>query len=169
MVNLDRIAYATENTHLIHAPSIQVSPLGGVIFNFSAVSEDMDRVGVINVRDGQVEVFRPQQVSLADAPKELQEAVLLGFGPAAQVFAENMHRITMTNVNFTVHKMSMRMHTITRRIEEAVDAVMGLVKERDNPADLVITTIDDGWEVGVLKTVIDQAVASLMKGEREHD
>ena len=56
----DDFDYALENTHVILAPEGQIATFGSTSFNFYLISELMDRVNQVRIRNGKVHAERPQ-------------------------------------------------------------------------------------------------------------
>ena len=56
----DDFDYALENTHVILAPERQIATFGNTSFDFYLISELMDRVDQVRVRNGKVHAERPQ-------------------------------------------------------------------------------------------------------------
>ncbi len=56
----DDFQYAAENTQVILAPEHHIATFGSTSFRFYLISEQMDRVNEVRVRDGQIHAERPQ-------------------------------------------------------------------------------------------------------------
>jgi len=56
----DNFQYAIENTEVILAPVGQIATFGHTSFHFYLISELMDQVNEVRVRDGQIEVRAPR-------------------------------------------------------------------------------------------------------------
>ena len=50
----DDFDYALENTHVILAPERQIATFGSTSFNFYLISELMDRVNQVRIRNGKI-------------------------------------------------------------------------------------------------------------------
>jgi hypothetical protein len=57
----DDFDYALENTHVILAPERQIATFGSTSFNFYLISELMDRVNQVRIRNGKIQAERPQR------------------------------------------------------------------------------------------------------------
>src|SRR4029434_2242663 len=82
----DDFDYAIENTHVIVAPERQIATFGSTSFNFYLISELMDRVDQVRVRDGKIHADRPQILT----PEHFSRLLLEGFGEKAQRYAEQL-------------------------------------------------------------------------------
>ena len=56
----DDFQYAIENTRVILAPEQQIATFGSTSFSFYLISELMDRVDQVRVRNGKIHAERPQ-------------------------------------------------------------------------------------------------------------
>jgi len=56
----DNFQYAIENTEVILAPQGRIATFGNTSFRFYLISELMDQVNEVRVRDGRIHAERPQ-------------------------------------------------------------------------------------------------------------
>ena len=82
----DNFDYAIENTQVILAPEQQIATFGSTSFNFYLISELMDRVDQVRVRNGKIHAERPQIL----APEHFSRLLLEGFGEKAQRYADQL-------------------------------------------------------------------------------
>src|SRR6266480_277800 len=75
----DDFDYAIENTHVIVAPERQIATFGSTSFNFYLISELMDRVDQVRIRNGKIHAERPQILT----PEHYYRLLLEGFGEKA--------------------------------------------------------------------------------------
>ena len=75
-MNKDDFDYAIENTHVLLAPEQQIATFGRTSFNFYLITELMDRVDQVRVRNGKIHAERPQIL----APEHFSRLLLEGFG-----------------------------------------------------------------------------------------
>ena len=68
MLNEDSIQFAIENTEIILAPQSRIETFGSTIFRFYLVSELMDTVGQVRVRDGKLHAVqqRPARTAMVN-------------------------------------------------------------------------------------------------------
>ena len=59
-LSYDDISYAMESTRVLHEPDRRIDTFGSTNFEFSLVSELMDSVDVVRVREGRIEAERPR-------------------------------------------------------------------------------------------------------------
>ena len=84
----DDFHYAIENTQVIVAPEQQIATFGSTSFDFYLISELMDRVDQVRVRNGKIQAERPQIVT----PEHFRRLLLEGFGEKARRYAERRGR-----------------------------------------------------------------------------
>src|SRR5919205_4331068 len=78
------VQYALENTRVVVSPDRRIDTFGTTNFRFYLVSELMDSVGEIRVRDGRIAADRPRIVT----PDHASRLLLEGFREEAQQFAQ---------------------------------------------------------------------------------
>ena len=84
MFTADDFQYALENTRVLLGPQRQIETFGSTRFRFHLLTESMDRVDEVNVRDGVIHAERPQILT----PAHHAQLLLVNFGEKAREFAE---------------------------------------------------------------------------------
>ena len=87
----DDFDYAIENTQVIVAPERQIATFGSTSFNFYLISELMDHVDQVRVRNGKIHAERPQILT----PEHYCRLLLEGFGEKAQ--RRGVHAVTLAS------------------------------------------------------------------------
>src|SRR5438477_11225217 len=82
----DDFDYALENTRVILAPEHQIATFGSTSFNFYLISELMDRVNQVWIRNGKIQAERPQIVT----PEHYCRLLLEGFGDKAERYVDQL-------------------------------------------------------------------------------
>jgi len=82
MLSEDSFQYAIENTHVVRAPSQSIQTFGNTSFRFHLVTELMDNVNQVRVRDGRLHAERPTIIT----PGYIERELLEGFGEKAHEF-----------------------------------------------------------------------------------
>ena len=83
-LSFDDIAYAMEHTVVAHEPDRLIDTFGTTNFRFHLLTEPMDTVGVVRIREGRMETERPKIIR----PEGYNDLLFEGFGEQAQAFAE---------------------------------------------------------------------------------
>jgi hypothetical protein len=151
----DDFDYAIENTQVILAPERQIATFGSTSFNFYLISELMDRVDQVRVRNGKIHADRPQILT----PEHYCRLLLEGFGEQAQRFVDQMREharnIAVLRYGFQFRKTDV----IEETLRDSIDAVINRTKRRvegeNEPLSAIIQGVDDAWEVCLLKFTID--------------
>ncbi len=151
----DNFQYAIENTQVILEPAGQIATFGNTSFRFYLISELMDQVNEVRVRDGRIHAERPQILT----PEHYCRLLLEGFGEKAQKYAEQlrqrMRNATVVRYGFQFRKTDVTEKKFRDSIEKVVARTKSRVQQADEPLSAVIQGVDDAWEVCLLKFTID--------------
>jgi len=154
-MNADSFHYAIENTQVILAPQRRIETFGSTSFRFYLITELMDSVNQIRVRDGKIHAERPQIV----APGHYSRLLLEGFGEKAQAFADWMHenskQVAVLKYGFQFRKTDIQENIVHSNMEDAIDRVRRSVTESEEPLSVILQGVDDAWEVCLLKFTMD--------------
>ena len=156
----DDFQYAVENTRVIHAPERQIATFGSTSFHFYLVSEMMDSVNEVRVRDGQIHAERPQIVT----PEHYSRLLLEGFGEQARKYADQLHErlrnVALLRYGFQFRKTAVNENTVRDSLESVVARTKTAVEDSGEPLSVVIQGVDDAWEVCLLKFTVDMIARS---------
>jgi len=155
MISEDNFHYALENTQVILAPERRIDSFGSTSFRFYLITELMDRVNEVRVRDGQIHAERPQLFSPANYSKMLLD----GFGEKARDFAdwieEHSQQLSFLKYGFQFRKTNVVESVHTSSLDSVVARVREDVQRAEEPLSAIIQGVDDAWEVCLLKFTID--------------
>jgi hypothetical protein len=151
----DDFQYAIENTQVILAPEGKISTFGSTSFRFFLISELMDRVDEVRVRDGRIHADRPQILT----PEYFSRLLLDGFGEKAEQYIEQL-REHARNMAVLRYGFQFRKTDVTERMfRDPLEAVIARTKSEvqhlQEPLSAVIQGVDEAWEVCLLKFTID--------------
>jgi hypothetical protein len=151
----DDFQYAAENTQVIVAPEQQIATFGSTSFRFYLISELMDRVNEVRVRDGRIHAERPQIVT----PDHYARLLLEGFGDQAQRYVEQlrerMRDVKVLRYGFQFRKTDVVENTVRDSLEAVIARTKTTVENANDPLSAIIQGVDDAWEVCLLKFTID--------------
>ena len=151
----DDFDYAVENTHVIVAPEQQIATFGSTSFNFYLISELMDRVDQVRIRNGKIHAERPQIL----APEHYWRLLLDGFGEKAQQYVEQLREharnVAVLRYGFQFRKTDLSEHTLRDSVDAVINRTRKNVESKNEPLSAVIHGVDDAWEVCLLKFTID--------------
>lgn len=151
----DDFDYAIEHTQVILAPEQQIATFGNTSFNFYLITELMDRVDQVRVRNGKIHAERPQILT----PEHYSRLLLEGFGDKAQRYVdqlrERLQNIAVLRYGFQFRKTDVTEETLRDSIGAVVNRTKRRVEDANEPLSAVIQGVDDAWEVCLLKFTID--------------
>jgi hypothetical protein len=147
------IQYAMEHTRVLREPDHRIDTFGNTKFHFIILSEMMDEVGRVILRSGTVE------------PTMYSSVELEGFDDKAQGLLD---WLKMNNIEpvyfqygFNFKRTKVSNETITGSYETVKAQVLDKVRVEDDPMMVVMESIEDTWEIGLLKFSIDIIQKSL--------
>ena len=155
MLNEDTIQYAIENTQVIVAPQRRIATFGDTSFRFFLVTELMDSVGQVRVRDGRLHAERPQIIT----PGQIHRMLAEGFGERAEAFVEWMRehapQLAALKYGFQFRKSDVSDNVLHGSLEEVLGRLREDVERSEDPLSAVIHGVDEGWEICLLKFAAD--------------
>jgi hypothetical protein len=151
----DDFQYAVENTEVILAPRGRIATFGTTSFRFYLISELMDQVNEVRVRDGRIHAERPQILT----PDHYARLLLEGFGEKAQRFAEQLRerasKVAVLRYGFQFRKTDVTEKRVRGSIGSVIEQTRSQLASADDPLSAIIQGVDDAWEVCLLKFTID--------------
>src|SRR5437867_4888717 len=151
----DEFVYALENTRVILARERQIATFGSTSFNFYLISELMDRVNQVRIRNGKIRAERPQILT----PEHYCRLLLDGFGEKAERYVdqlrEHARNIAVLRYGFQFRKTDLSEHTLCDSVDAVIDRTKRKVGDTCEPLSAIIQRVDDAWEVCLLKFTID--------------
>jgi hypothetical protein len=155
MLSEDSFQYAIENTRVIRAPEQRIRTFGSTSFRFYLVSELMDAVNQVRVRDGRLHAERPQIIT----PGYLQRDLLEGFGEKAHEFLgwleEHVKDLAILKYGFQFKKTDISEEVVHCPMADVLGRLGEEVDRRGDAMSTIIQGVDEGWEVSLLKFTSD--------------
>ncbi len=143
--------YAMENTRVVVSPRSDIETFGTTRFNFSLVSEPMDEVETVRIRNGRIEAERPRIVS----PHHFSKLLLDGFGAEARGYAdwieEHGASMRILRYGFQLKKTDLSEHIVREPMDVALERIQEQLRGEEDPFSALIAGVDDAWEVCLLK------------------
>jgi len=147
--------YAVNNTEVLAVPQNRLETFGSTIVNYCLVTELMDSVDKVRVREGKLKAFRPQIIT----PPSMSDGILEGFGKEARDYAswlqQNAQEMQILKYGFKIQKTEINDHIVTGSLESVVERVQKQLKERNDPLGAVLVGVDHPWEVCLLKLMFE--------------
>ncbi len=161
MLTPDDFNYALENTRVVLAPTKRLDTFGTSLFNYFLVTEEMDQVNLSRVREGHIHAERPQIVT----PQNIAGLFLEGFGDKGRRFAETLGeqgaKLSFLKYGFRVSKSDIRSYDVHESLENVAGKLKAELELKNEPLTALLTGVDDGWEVCLLKFMVDMIQASF--------
>ncbi len=140
-----------ENTRVVVSPQTGIETFGTTRFHFSLVSELLDEVDTVRIRNGRIEAERPRIV----APQHFSKLLLEGFGEEARDYADwvesNGSALRILRYGFQFRKTDLSERVVREPMEAALDRLKETIAVGDDPFAALIAGVDDAWEVCLLK------------------
>ena len=147
--------YAVNNTEVISVPERRLETFGATMVNYHLVTELMDSVNKVRVREGKLKAFRPEIIT----PQSVDEMMLEGFGNEAKNYADWLHKnsqdMQILKYGFKVQKQEINDYILTDPLQMVVDRVKGDITVRNDPLGAVLVGVDRPWEVCLLKLMVE--------------
>ena len=134
LMTRDDFDYAIENTRVIVAPEHQIATFGSTSFNFYLISEQMDRVNQVRIRNGKIQAERPQILT----PEHYCRLLLEGFGDKAERYVDQLREhaqsIAVLRYGFQFRKTDLNEQTLSDSIDTVINRTRRQVEKKKGPA-----------------------------------
>ena len=149
-----------ETTRVLHEPDRRIETFGSTRFEFEILSEQMDSIGKVRIRRGEVEAQKPQLIK----PSGFTDVELEGFDPKVLQVIEHLKQrgadLSFLQYGFQFRRSDVSEELVHDRIESVRDRAMAEVRRTGNPSLAIIESVDDAWEVGVMKFTLEMIAKS---------
>ncbi len=143
--------YAVNNTEVVLLPSKHLETFGTTMLNYYLVTQLMDSVDQIRVREGRMKALRPQIIT----PQAYSETLLEGFGEEAHKYVEwlkeHESEMRILQYGYTLQNEAFSEHVVTDNVEAVVERVKEEVARKDDPFNAIAIGVDDPWDVCLVK------------------
>ena len=143
--------YAVNNTEIVQLPARHLETFGTTVLHYYLVSELMDTVDQIRIREGRMKASRPQIIT----PEAYASTFLDGFGEEARRYVdwlrEHEKDVRVLQYGYRLSQESFSEHKVTDSIKAVVERVKTDVKARNDPFSAVVVGVDDPWDVCLVK------------------
>ncbi len=163
----DDIWYAARHTRIIHRPDKKVETFGETSVHYFLVSELLDSVGQVRVREGLIEARRPRLITPGYLIRRLTE----NFGREAERYGEWLVA-SGEAVRLLEYGLSFNKRECSEQIVAGDPATVAgnILKEKNAAADDaygLIIGVDDLWEVSLLRFASQLIQESLPRNLQE--
>ena len=143
--------FAVNNTEIVMHPKRHIETFGNTIINYYLVSELMDAVGKVRVREGRMQALRPQIIT----PSSYANTVLEGFGEQAQKYfewlKEHEDTVRILRYGYTLKQEAFSEQVISDTPEIVLERIKQDLLARKDPFAAIIKGVDDPWDVCLVK------------------
>lgn len=148
--------YAVNNTEVLELPRGRLETFGSTLINYRLVTELMDAVGEVRVREGRIQSFRPEILT----PQSFSESPLEGFqtGQADDFIRwlrEHESDLVLLKYGFKIRHETVTESVVHDSVENVVDRVRRDLKARQDPLSALVVGVDEPWEVCLLKLLYE--------------
>ena len=159
--------YAVEHTEIVLVPERHIETFGNTIIQYTLVSELMDSVGQVRVREGRMQAMRPQIVT----PSAYSSMILEGFGEQAQKYAdwlrEHEDAVRILQYGYTLKQEAFSEEVLTDSVDAVLDRVKAEVTGKRDPFKAIVKGVDDPWDVCLVKLFWTIIQSSAQENIRE--
>jgi len=159
--------YAVNNTDIVLPPKRHLETFGHTIINYFLVSELMDTVGQVRVREGRMQAARPQIVT----PSAYSQMILEGFGEEAEKYLEWLRehedRVHVLRYGYTLKQESFSEEVVSDKLAAVLERVKRDVGSRADPFSAVVKGVDSPWDVCLVRLFWQVIQDSVQDNYRE--
>ena len=164
--------YAVNNTELLVLPTRHLETFGNTLINYTLVSELMDSVGQVRVREGRMQAMRPQIIT----PAAYSNMVLEGFGEQAEQYLEWLRehedQVRVLRYGYTLKQEAFSEQVLTDSLESVLGRIKEAAARKRDPFCAVIKGVDTPWDVCLIRlfwqTVQNSAQANIRELSERH-
>lgn len=158
MFSEDDLHYAFSVTETLYEPSRRLETFGQTSFDFQIISEPMDAIGVVRVREGRVHAERPLLVR----PEGLSDFVFEGFDhQQSEAFSQWLQgmagRMAILQYGFHFKKSEITESLLHDSLQVVQGRLVEAARQGSNHSLAVINGVDDTWEICLLKFTLEMA------------
>ncbi len=159
--------YAVNNTEIVLAPKRHLETFGNTMINYTLVSELMDSVGKVRVREGRMQAMRPQII----APSSYSNMLLEGFGEEAERYLEwlreNEDQVRILRYGYTLKQEAFSEQVVTDSFEGVLERVKEEIAGKKDPFSAVVKGVDTPWDVCLVRLFWQTVQESAQSNIRE--
>ncbi len=164
--------YAVNNTDVVLLPEKHLETFGSTILNYHLVTELMDSVDQVRIREGRLEAGQPQILT----PSSFMDADIEGFGDEAHKYIdwlkEHEQDIKVLQYGYKLKQESFSEHIVTDSLETVVKRVKDSVSATKDPFSAVVVGVDEPWDVCLVRLfweVIQKSAVFNIRDMQKHN
>jgi hypothetical protein len=143
--------YAVNNTEIVLKPKQHLETFGATVLNYHLVSQLMDSVERVRVREGRLQAHQPQIIT----PQAYSRTFLDGFGEEAGRYVDWLRQhekdIRILQYGYRLKQEAFSEHVISDDVRNVVDRVKQRVEDSEDALGAVLIGVDSPWDVCLVK------------------
>jgi hypothetical protein len=143
--------YAVNNTEILKLPARSLETFGATVINYQHISELMDSVNQVKVREGRMYAQKPQIIT----PEAYSKTMLEGFGSEAEKYVDWMKshssEVRVLQYGYTLKQESFSEHIVSDNIKNVAARVTKESEEKNDPLNAILIGVDKPWDVCLIK------------------
>jgi len=147
--------YAVNNTEVVAAPQNRLETFGSTFVNYHLVTEMLDSVDKVRVREGKLKAVRPEILT----PDHIAQMMLEGFSEEARDYADwlsqNAGDLRILKYGFAIQKQDINDYILSDPLPAVVNRVKEELEAREDPLGAVLVGVEKPWEVCLLKLMVE--------------
>lgn len=161
--------YAVNNTEVLELPRTRLETFGSTLIHYRLVTELMDVVGQVRIREGRIQAFRPEILT----PQSLLESPLEdGFrtGPSQDFIRwlrEHESDLVLLKYGFKIRQETTTESIVHDSVDNVLDRVRADLKSKADPLAALVRGVDEPWEVCLLKLLFEVVRVSAPGNARD--
>lgn len=160
--------YAVNNTEIVRRPAQTLETFGQTLIRYHLVSELMDAVDKVRVREGTIHAFRPQILT----PPGVDDQLLDGFqheesSRYVQWLREHQSNLLAIQYGFRIRRQTLTEEILSDSLETVVERIRAQLAERNDPLQALVVGVDEPWEVCLLRLAVEMIQQSAPKNFME--
>lgn len=136
-------------------PHNPLETFGATNLRYHMISELMDTVNQVRIREGTIQSHRPQIIT----PNYYEAEIAEGFGAQAREYAEwlkqNARDMRILQYGFKLQKTELNEHIVSGSPAEIIEQAKKIVAEKDDKLTGIIHGVDSPWDVCLIKFMAD--------------
>ncbi len=159
--------YAVNNTEVLRTPGSRLETFGNTLVQYHLLTEAMDDVNKVRIREGRIEAYRPQIIT----PDQMTSVMLEGFGDQAEDYLDwlrhNDQSFVALQYGFSIRKQEVNEHEVTDSLQEVTERVRAELEEASTDDHALLIGVDEPWEVCLLKLMVELIHQSAPRHARQ--
>lgn len=159
--------YAVNQTRILQLPRQQLETFGNTLVHYHLLTEPMDSVGQVCIREGRIEAYRPRILT----PHSAAESFIEGFGPEAERYADWLRAhdddLWLIQYGFLIRKQEINRHFVSEPLPTVIEQVRERLATAAEPMSALVLGVDEPWEVCLLKLMVEVIRQAAPRHARE--